>query len=49
MLIKQRQGAMVAGNTLAYHLCGRGSISVMAVSGKAGSACRWSAVYSTEP
>ena len=26
-----------SGNTLAFHLCGRGSIPVMAVSGKAGS------------
>ena len=26
-----------SGNTLASHLCGRGSIPVMAVSGKAGS------------
>ena len=39
-----------SGNTLASHLCGRGLIPIMAVSGKAGSfACCWSAVYSTEP
>ena len=39
----------IVGNTLASHLLGRGSIPVRAQVGKLVVACRWSAVYSTQP
>ena len=38
-----------SGNTLASHLWGQGSIPARAHMGKLVVACRWSAVYSTEP